>query len=214
MTWVAAGVASAAATAAGVKYIKGRRDAKKDAKNRPVYEIPDEIKQNLSQAQLDALTGLPEEQYQRYVQNIQQGSASALQNLSSRKAGIAGVAGVNQQQNEAMGNLLTADVQERERKKALLSGARLDMADYKQQQFQLNKLNPYYEKIAQRQKNDQELFQGISNSMGVFMGGQGGGMMGGKGGQSGGGNMSTPNYGSGGYNYQGDQFNTSSGSYS
>ncbi len=181
MSWVAAGIASGAATQAGVMYVKKRRDAKRDAKNRPKYEIPKEIGENLSDAQKDALQGLPEEQRQMYLSNLQRGSAQALAGGGSRKAGLAGVQSINQQQNDAYGNLLSMDAQARMSNKQALYGARQTMADYRDQAFQFNTINPYYEQIAARNQRDEQLSQSLSSA--AQMGGSGfmgGGAVGGK----------------------------------
>lgn len=176
MTWVAAGVASGAATMAGVKYIKGRRDAKRDAQNRPQYQVPNEVQQNLTAAQQDALQGLPEEQKQMYLSNIARGQASSLNQIGSRNGGLAGVAAVNQNGNDAYGNLLSMDSAARQQNKQQLYNQRQNVADYKDQAFQFNKVNPYYEGIAQRNANTNELFQNLNNAAQM-----GGGAMGGMG---------------------------------
>lgn len=184
MTWVAAGVASGAATMAGVKYIKKRRDAKKDAQNRPTYEIPEEVKQNLNQAQQMALQGLPEDQKQQYLSNLQRGTAQALASSQSRRGGLAGIAGINQQQNDAYGNMLAIDSQARRENQLGLMSARQNMADYRDQSFQLNRINPYYEGIAQRNANQDELFSNLNNAAMMGTSGIGSGSGGGRSQQS------------------------------
>lgn len=129
------------------QYYKGKKMLKNN--QRPTYSIPDEVRQNLTQAQQDALQGLPEEQRQMFLSNIQRGSAMGLNQLSGRKAGIAGVAALNQNQNDAYANLLSMDSQARMQNKGILMNQRQNMADYKDQAFQINKLNPYYEKQAE-----------------------------------------------------------------
>jgi len=122
---------------------------KQKRNKRPTYEIPAEIAQNLTAAQQDALQGLPEEQKQQYIQNLQRGSAAALSAGGSRKGGLAGIQSLNQQQNDAYGNLLAMDSQARMQNKQNLYAQRQNMADYKNQAFQFNKVNPYYEATAQ-----------------------------------------------------------------
>jgi len=51
-----------------------------------------------------------------------------------------------------------------------LFAARQNMADYKDQGFQLNKVNPYYEQIASRNKRDAQLSQSLNNA-GSMVGG-------------------------------------------
>ncbi|MES2395815.1 MAG: hypothetical protein V4549_07420 [Bacteroidota bacterium] len=175
MTWVAAGIASGAATMAGVQYVKGKRDQKKAEKNRPKYEIPEEAYQNLNQAQQSALQGLPEAQKQQYLNNLQQSSAYALQQTTSRRGGLTGVAAINQQQNQGLQNLAASDAQARMNNQQQLYNFRNQMADYKGQAYQVNKLNPYYEGIAQKQARDAALFQNLNNAAGMGMSGMGGG---------------------------------------
>lgn len=139
---------------------------------RPTYEIPPEIQQNLTQAQFDALQGLPEEQRQMYIQNLQRGSAQALGQIGSRKGGLAGVASVNQNQNDAYANLLAMDAQARQQNKDKLYGMRQNMADYKDQAFQFNKVNPYYESVAQ---NNAMIGAGMQNVSQGFQAGNSGG---------------------------------------
>lgn len=220
MSWVAAGVASGAATMAGVKYIKSRRDAKQAEKNRPKYEIPEEVKQNLSSAQLDALQGMPEEQKQQYLSNLQRSSAYALSQASSRRGGLEGLSSINQNQNDAYGNLMGMDAQARMQNKQNLYGQRQNIADYRDQAFQFNKVNPFYERIAQRRADDNELFQNLNNSAQMGMGSMGA-SGGGKQQQQGGDQMSSQywnkstgmqnynpnsNNGYGDFNYNGQQY--------
>ena len=233
MSWAAAIGASVATTAAGVKWIAAKRNAKKDEKNRPKYEIPAEIQQNLTQAQQMALQGLPEEQKQQYLSNLQRGSAQSLASSGSRKGGLAGIAGIGQQQNDAYANMLSMDSQARFQNQGVLMEQRQNMADYRDQAFQFNKVNPYYEQIKAREERNNALAQGVADGAGMFAGGGGGGgMIGGGGGGGGGGksqqavtpasgnqyfspngNDATGMYnfnpnsmnGQGGYNYEGNQ---------
>lgn len=140
---------------------------------RPTYEIPEEVKQNLTQAQQQALQGLPEEQKQQFLDNIQRSTAYGLGQQSSRQGGLAGIAQINQNQNQAYGNLLSADSQARRENQGALMGQRQNMADYRDQAFQFNKVNPYYEQTAQ---NNAMIGAGIQNvSQGFQAGNQGGG---------------------------------------
>lgn len=146
----------------------------KQKKNkRPTYEIPQEIQQNLNQAQQQALQGLPEEQKQQYLTNLQRGSAQALASSGTRRGGLAGIAGINQSQNDEYGNLMTMDAQARAQNQNQLYGMRQTMADYKDQAFQINKSNPYYEQTAQ---NNAMIGAGMQNmSQGFQAGNTGGG---------------------------------------
>lgn len=169
MTWVAAGIASAAVTMAGIQYVKGKRDQKKDEKNRPNYQIPTEVGQNLTDAQRMALQGLPEEQKQEYISNLQRSQAYSLSELGTRKSGIAGLAALNQNTNDSYAKLLSMDAQAKIQNQGALMGERQNVANYKDQQWQTNTLNPYYENIARRQARDGALFKTLMNA-GGFMG--------------------------------------------
>lgn len=145
----------------------------KQKKNkRPTYEIPDEIKQNLNDATIQALEGLPAEQKQQYINNLQRSSAFSLSQANSRKGGLAGIASVNQNQNDAYANLLSMDAQARMANQNKLYGMRQNMADYKDQAFQINKSNPYYEQTAE---NNALIGAGMQNISQGFQAGNTGG---------------------------------------
>jgi len=119
--------------------------------DRPEYKIPDEINANVSQAERMALQGLPEEQKQQYLDNLQRGMSFSMAQSGSRKAGLAGLSALNQQQNDAYGNMLSMDAQARQQNQQLAMQQRGILADYKDQAFQVNKLNPFYEQMAESQ---------------------------------------------------------------
>lgn len=168
-TWVAAAVGSATVTAGAIQYFKGKSDQKKN--KRPDYQIPDEVNQNLSLEQRMALQGLPQEQKQQYIDNIQRNSSNSLRELGTRNAGLAGVATANQQQGDAYQNLLGMDSQARMANQKGVIDANQNLANYRDQAFQTNQLNPYYEKTAQ---NQAMMGAGLQNiGKGVQLGGSG-----------------------------------------
>lgn len=73
---------------------------------------------------------------------------------------------------------MSLDAQARMQNQQGLMGQRQNMADYKQQEFQINKLNPYYENIARNEALTGALFQNVNNAVGmgasVGMNGMGG----------------------------------------
>ena len=123
------------------QYLSGRKKAKENSK--PEYEIPSEIKDNLSQAQLQALQGLPEAQKNQYIQNVQRTQNQGLNALGDRKSGIAGLASLTQAGNDANTNLLSMDAQARQQNQSGLMNARTQMSGYKDKDFELNKLLPF-----------------------------------------------------------------------
>lgn len=175
MTWVAAGIASGAATMAGVQYIKGKRDQKKDEARRPVYTMPGEIGENLNQAKASALEGLPESSKQEYLSNLERGSAFGLSEIGSRGGGLAGVSELNNSVNDGYAKLMTEDANAKMGNMKDLMNARSQVAGYKDQEFQFNKVDPYYEGIARKQARTAALFQNLNNAASMGMGGMGGG---------------------------------------
>ena len=171
MSWLAAGMASGAATQAAVMYIKKRRDQKKDEKNRQKYVIPPEIAQNLTQAQQESMQGMPEEQYQNAINSMQQKQQASIAGMKGRKGGLAGITDINSQMQQQEGDLAVMDSQMRTANLDKLKAARGEMANYKDQAFQYNVVNPYYEHIARRDANDAQLSQSLSNSAGIAAGG-------------------------------------------
>lgn len=145
---------------------------KQKRNKRPTYEIPAEIQQNLNQAQNAALQGLPEEQKQQYLSNLQRGTAQSLASSGSRRGGLAGIASINQNQNDAYANMLAMDSQARQQNQNQLYGMRQNMADYKDQAWQINKSNPYYEATAQ---NNAMIGAGMQNMSQGFQAGNTGG---------------------------------------
>ena len=174
MTWIAAVAASVAATAAIGKYAYEEYQADEAAKNRPVYEIPKEITENLTQAQQQSLQGLPEEQKQQYIENIQRGSAQSLAASQSRKGGLSGITAINQQQGQAYNQMLSMDAQARAQNQRALMQQKGVMADYRDQAFQFNVVNPYYEKIAGEKQRTDDLASGLTSASSVFASGMGG----------------------------------------
>lgn len=147
------------------QYYNGKKMEKNN--KRPTYEIPDEVKQNLSQAQQMALQGLPEEQKQQFLSNIERGQAFGMSQIGSRKGGLAGVAAMNQNANDAYGNLMSMDAQARMQNQGVLMNQRQNMADYKDQAFQVNKMNPYYEVQARAEAMKGAGVQNIGNSFSI-----------------------------------------------
>lgn len=143
-----------------------------DSKNkRPTYNIPQEVLQNLSVAEKMTLQGLPEEQKQEYISSLQRSGAFGLRELGTRKAGIAGVAALNENQNRAYANLMAQDSAARMENQKLAMQARQTVADYRDQAFQINQLNPYYEKKAEAEALKGAGMQNVSSG---FQGGGGG----------------------------------------
>ena len=84
--------------------------AQKKKLTRPEYQIPEEIEQNMTEAELMSYYGMPDAQKAEYMQNIQRSTQGALRGIASRKGGLGAVAAAQQTQQDAYMNLLSADV--------------------------------------------------------------------------------------------------------
>lgn len=188
---------------------------------RPTYEIPEEVKQNLAMAKQQAVDGIPDQYKADYLSNLQRGSAQALSMGNSRRGGLINVGQINQNMNNAYSGLMSMEAQARDQKMTNLFNQNQNMADYRDQAFQFNKVNPYYEKTAE---NQAMIGSGLQNMSQGFQAGNTGSVdwnSGGKGQQSG--NQMGSQYwdqktgmqnynpnsknGFGEYQYQGGQYN-------
>ncbi len=170
MSWIAAGTASAAATMSAVQYFNNKKQAKKDALNRPKYEIPAEYQQGLDEAKRQAAQGLPEAQQAQYRSDLQRGQAYSLFQNSSRRGGLEGVAALNENQNTGYANLLNLNGQAQYQRQGQLFNQLNSLGENKQQQFQINQENPYYEGMAIQQANNGAFAQNFSKAgqLGVY----------------------------------------------
>lgn len=122
----------------------------KNAHNkRPTYEIPKEISDNLGQANQQSLQGMSQESKNYAETQSNRNAAYALSQSNSRKGGLAGLGAINQNQNDFASQMATQDAAVRAQNMDKLAGARQTMADYKDQAFKFNKVDPYQEKQAQ-----------------------------------------------------------------
>jgi len=78
---------------------KGNQIAKNAV--RPEYEIPQEIRDNLTDAEIQAMEGLPAAQKNVLMQNIQRSTQSGMGALDDRKAGLSGLAKLQQNELDA-----------------------------------------------------------------------------------------------------------------
>ena len=97
---------------------------------RPDYQIPDEVYQNLDQAEIMMLEGLPAEQKRSYLDNIERTTQSALENIDKRKGG-SGFTQAIQLEQDAQKNLLAQDVAQKQANIAEAMRQRQNVAGYK-----------------------------------------------------------------------------------
>ena len=130
----------------------------------PDYEIPQEIYENMTDAEYWSFVGLPEAQKQQYIEGSMRAGASALSASASRKGGLGMVSSIAQQQSDANRELLTMDTQARMQNLQRYWGARERMAQAKDVQFGHKMDKTMY----QLQRRDNMLGAGMQNIAGGF----------------------------------------------
>jgi hypothetical protein len=175
---------------------------------RPIYQIPDELRQNVGVAERMATQGIGGTQKQEYQQALDRSSQFSLRGLSDRRAGIGAVTGVQNQLNTGAQRLMSMDDQARLRNQQLAISARERLALAKDQAFQLNQLQPYMDKRSEGQAligaGIQNIAGGLDSASGNFQAD----LFGGGSGFTGGNNISQrfgmtppPSAGFGGFGY-------------
>ena len=126
--------------------IKGGIDAKKN--DRPIYEIPESMRQAMDTSERMAQRGLDEQTRQNYLQGLVDTRAASFQGLSDRKAGIGAVAGVQQREIAGQQQLAAMDNEQRMRNIAALQDMRMRMASFEDKAFEINQMQPYQDRAA------------------------------------------------------------------
>ena len=171
----------------GVTGFFQRRKAKRELGKlqRPEYVIPNEIMQNQKMAQLAASEGLPSQQYNNAMKNIQRSQANALSGAIDRRSALMALPKLQQQANDAYGRLDAADANARMGNQRQLYGINSQVAGYRDKAFDINQMQPYQEKKNYYNSllgaGNQNLMSGIdkaASGVGLLVGG--GGFGGGK----------------------------------
>jgi len=103
----------------------------------PGYQIPDEFKANVAQAEQMARQGLPAQEYNLASTNIQRGSQAGLRQLSRMSNPFAGIASLQRGQSDAFAKLDASNAAARRQNILGAMGARRELAGQKlaQQQY-------------------------------------------------------------------------------
>ena len=179
MSWAKAIGASVTTGATTHAYWKNEKERKAAAKNRPVYHIPKAEQEKLAMLHENALQGLPADIQAQYQESINRNQANASNNLTGLGAGLRGVGTIQQNANDAQLNFSGMNANAKQANKMALLNGLGEFADYQDQEFQVNSMNPYYEDIAWKKANNLAFQQGMADS-GSTMGGSGFGGGGGK----------------------------------
>lgn len=166
-----------------------RSSANKWLKNnqQPIETMPTEIKRNQELASIRANTGLPSEQYNNAMKNIQRQQLMSLRSASmmggGRALGLLG--GLNEQANNAVGSLDAADAQARMDNEGQLMNVNNQVAGWKSKLFDSNVrqkwMREYDQKMGELGSGNQNITNGLDS-----LGSAGVGLVGKKGGGSGG----------------------------
>lgn len=130
----------------------------------PDYDIPQEVYQNMTDAEHWALQGLPEAQRQNYIDQISQQGATALAQSGSRKSGMGMIASIAETKRQGSRELLGMDAAARAKNQEMLYSARNAMTQQKgiQQQWSLDKVNQ------ERADRKEMIGAGMQNIGGAF----------------------------------------------
>lgn len=168
----------------GVTGFFQRKKAKKELAKlqRPEYSIPNEVLQNQKMAQLAASEGLPSQQYNNAMKNIQRSQTNALSGAIDRRSALMALPRLQQQANDAYGKLDAADANARMSNQRQLYGINSQVAGYRDKEFNINKMQPYQDNLSYYRSllgaGNQNLVAGIdkaASGAGLLLGGIGGG---------------------------------------
>lgn len=133
---------------------------------RPEYKIPDAVEANMTMAQRMAFQGLPDEQKQEFIQQIDRQMSSSIQGMSDRKAGIGAISALNQQAQDSSMKLLSMDTQQRMANIQNLMNMRNQYAQYSDKQFMMNEMQPFQQELQAAQQFQSAGLQNIMGGIG------------------------------------------------
>jgi len=131
------GISAAAGLAQSIQGIGQVSKSRKEMENltKPEYIIPQEIAQNLTDAEQRQYYGLPDAQKREFLNSMQQSTTDALRSSATRRGGLQMVSNIQEQQNQMSNQLMLRDIQAREAKVGQLMDARREMAQQRLQKF-------------------------------------------------------------------------------
>jgi len=130
----------------------------------PEADIPDEVFQNLSDAEYWSMIGMPPEQREMAVEDIQRSSASALSRSKDRRGGMGLISRIQQGETEGYRGVSELDTSMRVRNINRLSTARDRVAEERNRADDINRQI----KFDERTERNQLIGSGIQNVMGAL----------------------------------------------
>lgn len=133
----------------GVTGYLQKRKAKKllqAAGEQPLYNIPQEILRNQKTAELNAQEGMPSQQYNNAMKNIQESQRNALSSSTDRRSALMALPGIQRAANNAYGNLDSQSAQIRRQNQQTLYNVGNTTAGYRDKAWNTNELQPWQRK--------------------------------------------------------------------
>lgn len=145
MSWAAAIAGSVALTAAAANMIASGRQKKKAKKaleelnaNEPKETIPTEVLKNQELAEIRAKTGLPSEQYNMAMKNINRQQAKTIKAATDRHMGLNLLSSIDDNANKAIGNVDVQTAIARMENEKVLMDVNNQVANWKKGLFDRN----------------------------------------------------------------------------
>lgn len=138
----------------GITGLFQKRKAKKMLNalgEQPLYNIPQEILRNQKQAELNAQEGMPSQQYNNAMKNIQRSQAGVLAGATDRRSALMALPRIQQQSNDALGNLDARDAAMRQQNQQTLYGVGNTTAQYRDKEWNTNQMQPWQRKYSYAQ---------------------------------------------------------------
>lgn len=114
----------------------------------PTQEVPQAILENQQKAKLYENQGLPSEQYQQAIRNINRNSTAALRSATDRRGGLGMVSTINQGANDAKLNLDVADANARRQNQQRMMQQNNTLGQWQNNVWDWNKRQKYMQTAA------------------------------------------------------------------
>lgn len=131
---------------AGIFQKKKAKNIIKSAGEQPLYNIPQEILRNQKMAELGAAEGMPSQQYNNAMKNIQESQRNALSSSLDRRSALMALPKIQRQTNTALGSLDAQDAQMRRQNQQTLYNVGNTTAQYRDKEWNYNQLQPWQRK--------------------------------------------------------------------
>lgn len=146
-------LAAASLLSGGISALKGASQKKQankiiEGNPFPTQTIPQSILDNKEMAKMRANEGLPSQQYQNAIKNIDRTSNAALRTAVGRRGGLGLVSTIQQRANDAKGNLDVADANARRLNQNQLMNVNNQVGQWENNVWDWNKRQKYIQTAA------------------------------------------------------------------